>query len=481
MNILEYKIHSELGKGGMATVYLAEDEKFKHSVAIKVLNKEFVHNDNIRKRFLSEARNIFKMSHPNIIKVTDLIDEGDTVAFVMEYIEGQTLKEYLDTKGKLNEEEIKRLFAQMLEAVGYVHEQGLIHRDIKPSNFMISSKGVVKLLDFGIAKNTDTTSAEYTQTGTTQNMGTPMYMSPEQVKSTKEVTAQSDIYSLGVVLWQMVKGKKPYDTNTTSTFELQTKIVNEKLELTNTSFDAIITDATAKDLKGRYINCLQFKNQLLHKTEDLESTKLFNNNVFEQTVVQEKELLDNRNVSNFESIKKSDDIENKKISTNPFQKKVFFIILGIGIIILIAYRISLNDISTQSEIESIVTEDTTTAVSTWGTTQAKNIVFTNNSNSTGYLAVGFMDSGGYWRSIGWYAIKSGENYTYTLPIDFTDDKIYWYVEASDKSGVWTGNDAEFCINPTDRFDINNSEKCASSKGFTKLTLKGDYTYQGFKD
>jgi serine/threonine protein kinase len=200
---------------------------------------------------------------------------------------------------------------------------------------MISSKGVVKLLDFGIAKNTDTTSAEYTQTGTTQNMGTPMYMSPEQVKSTKEVTAQSDIYSLGVVLWQMVKGKKPYDTNTTSTFELQTKIVNEKLELTNTSFDAIITDATAKDLKGRYINCLQFKNQLLHKPEDLESTKLFNNNVFEQTVVKEKELLDNRNISIFESIRNPNDIKNKKKSTNPFQKKVFFIIMGIIIIIYI--------------------------------------------------------------------------------------------------------------------------------------------------
>jgi hypothetical protein len=133
----------------------------------------------------------------------------------------------------------------------------------------------------------------------------------------------------------MVKGKKPYDTNTTSTFELQTKIVNEKLELTNTSFDAIITDATAKDLKGRYINCLQFKNQLLHKPEDLESTKLFNNNVFEQTVVKEKELLDNRNISIFESIRNPNDIKNKKKSTNPFQKKVFFIIMGIIIIIYI--------------------------------------------------------------------------------------------------------------------------------------------------
>ena len=475
-----YNIKHSIGEGGMSIVYLAEHNTLHQLVAIKVLKKEFINNDNIRKRFLSEARNIFKMSHPNIIKVTDLIDEGDTVAFVMEYMEGQTLKEHLDTKGKLNEEEIKRLFAQMLEAVGYVHEQGLIHRDIKPSNFMITSKGVVKLLDFGIAKNTDTTSAEYTQTGTTQNMGTPMYMSPEQIKSTKEVTAQSDIYSLGVVLWQMVTGKKPYDTNTTSTFELQTKIVNEKLVLTNTSFDAIITDATAKDLKGRYINCLQFKNQLLHKPEDLESTRLFNNNVFEQTVVQEKELLDNRNISNFESIKKSDDIKNKKISTNPFQKKVLFIILGIGIIILIAYRISLNNIEIESALDLTGTSDAAT-VDTTAAFQTKNVVFTNNSNSTGYLAVGFMDSGGYWRSIGWYAIKSGENYTYTLPIDFTDDKIYWYVQTSGMSKEWSGNDGEFCINPTDAFDLNSSAGCASSKGFYKLTLNGDYTYHSFRE
>jgi len=108
MKIKEYNIQSELGKGGMATVHLAEDEKFKHPVAIKLLNKEFINNGNIRNRFLAEARNLFKMNHPNIIKVTDLIDEGDTVAFVMEYLNGQTLKDYLDSKGKLSDEEIKK-------------------------------------------------------------------------------------------------------------------------------------------------------------------------------------------------------------------------------------------------------------------------------------------------------------------------------------------------------------------------------------
>jgi uncharacterized protein (TIGR02145 family) len=262
MEITNYNVIKEIGLGGMAVVYLAHDYKFDTDVAIKVLNKEFVHNENIRKRFISEARKMFKMSHPNIIKVTDLIEEGDTIAFVMEYIEGETLKEYIDRKGKLRNEEIKSLFSQMLDAVTYVHEQNLVHRDIKPSNFMLDKKGQIKLMDFGIAKTTDSSSAEYTQTGTGVQMGTPMYMSPEQITETNSVTAQSDIYSLGVVLWQMVTGQKPYDIKTLSSFQLQTKIVNENLYLTNSKWDNIIQKCTVKIIDNRYINCLELIQEL---------------------------------------------------------------------------------------------------------------------------------------------------------------------------------------------------------------------------
>jgi serine/threonine protein kinase len=254
-NIKDYHIQSELGRGGMATVFLGHDNKFDTNVAIKVLNKEFIHNENIRKRFIAEARKMFKMSHPNIIKVTDLIEDGDTVAFVMEYVEGETLKDYIDRKGKLSDQEIKSLFSQMLDALGYVHEQNLVHRDIKPSNFMVNQEGKVKLMDFGIAKNTDSSSAEYTQTGTGMQMGTPMYMSPEQVKSTKDVTIASDIYSLGVVLWQMVTSKKPYEGDTMSTFEIQLKIVQNPLDLTNSAWDPLIQKATKKEEKDRYGSC----------------------------------------------------------------------------------------------------------------------------------------------------------------------------------------------------------------------------------
>jgi uncharacterized protein (TIGR02145 family) len=305
-NFTSYTVIEPLGQGGMATVYLAEHQLLGNKVAIKVLNDEFVRNQHIRKRFMAEARNLARMSHTNIIKVTDLIDQDDLVIFVMEYIEGQTLKDYLDKKEKLPDEEIKQLFTQMLDAVGYVHEQGLIHRDIKPSNFMISQKGVVKLLDFGISKNTDIKSAEYTMTGTSQNMGTPMYMSPEQVKSTKDVTFQSDIYSLGVVLWQMVMGKKPYDTNSLSTFELQTKIVKVKLAQTKTKWDDIIERATEKKIEQRFESAKGFLDAI-EQIEDLQKTR--NSNTSDETILIENSVFEDKTeVSNssWRSPKKSE-------------------------------------------------------------------------------------------------------------------------------------------------------------------------------
>ena len=242
-----YKIISLLGEGGMANVYLAQHQSLGYNVAIKLLKDEYVLNSNIRKRSLAEARNLAKMSHPNIIKVTDLIDARDIVAFVMEYIEGQTLEDFLSEKGKLTSLEIEGLFNQMILAVEYIHEQGLIHRDIKPSNFMVTKNGQIKLLDFGIAKNNNEGAVDYIKTGLAQQMGTPLYMSPEQVRSTSEITKETDYYSLGVVLWQMVMNKKPYDSTEFSLPEIQVSILKEQLPLTNTIWDSTIQKSTEKD------------------------------------------------------------------------------------------------------------------------------------------------------------------------------------------------------------------------------------------
>ena len=335
--IQNYTILSPLGEGGMATVHLAHDTKFDSNVAIKLLNTEYTHNENIRKRFLSEAKSMFKMSHPNIIKVTDLIDDGDTVAFVMEYVEGDTLKEYIERKGKLSDDEIKSIFSQMLDAVGYVHKQNLVHRDIKPSNFMVDPEGKVKLMDFGIAKNTDANAAEYTQTGTGMQMGTPMYMSPEQVRNTKEVTKSSDIYSLGVVLWQMVTGTKPYDTKTISSFDLQTKIVTEKLPLTNTFWDGMIEKATHKEVGHRFLDCTSFSDDI--KGISNKETKKTEEETIEHTVIEHSSPKDKES-----SIpKKEEEIKVTKtpITENITPKKRKWVIpvssLVLGLILLIFY------------------------------------------------------------------------------------------------------------------------------------------------
>ena len=256
--IQNYKIISLLGEGGMANVYLGEHLTLKGKVAIKFLKDEFVANKNIRKRFLAEARILHQLSHVNIIKVTDFIDAGDIVAFVMEYIEGDSLSEFIIKKGKLTDTDVEYIFPQMLSAVEYIHEKGLVHRDVKPSNFMMTKEGTIKLLDFGIAKNTNDGALDYTQTTATHMMGTPLYMSPEQMRNTSEVTKQTDIYSLGVVLWQMVMNKKPYNAENLSLVEIQIQIFQEPLALTKTIWDPFIQKATKKKAEDRYLNARLF-------------------------------------------------------------------------------------------------------------------------------------------------------------------------------------------------------------------------------
>lgn len=252
--ISNYKIISLIGEGGMGDVYLAIHQELKHKVAIKFLKINYARKTNIRKRFLSEARTLAKLNHPNIIKVTDLIDAGDIVAFVMDYISGISLKELIEKKGKLRDEEIKAIFLQIINAVGFIHNVGLIHRDIKPENFMVNSDGNIKLLDFGIVKKLFLDDEfDYTETGVLDIMGTPLYMSPEQMKNTKDVTTSTDIYSLGLVLWFMVIGKTPYNTKNLSFFELIKK-KNDRLPLTRTKWDKIIQTSAQYQVSKRFKN-----------------------------------------------------------------------------------------------------------------------------------------------------------------------------------------------------------------------------------
>jgi serine/threonine protein kinase len=258
-----YKFLSVLGEGGMATVYLAENTLLGKKVAIKLLKQEFVNNSNIRGRFLAEARHMVQVSHAHIISVLDLIDAGDIVAIVMEYVDGQSLKEYLQQKGRLNDSEIRTLFSQILTALQHVHDSGFVHRDIKPSNFMLTRAGSIKLADFGIAKDLNKR-FEMTETGT--QMGTPIYMSPEQVRDSKDVDCRSDIYSLGVVLYEAITGSFPFDKHILSLPEIQVCILKNELPLTHTKWDRMIQKATAKNGWERYASCNAFIHDFLDET-----------------------------------------------------------------------------------------------------------------------------------------------------------------------------------------------------------------------
>jgi len=257
--IEKYKIVRLIGQGGMARVYEGIHIHLGKRVAIKILNEELVRKTSIRKRFENEAKIMADLEHPNIVKILDYIEKDNLLAIVMELLQGQTLTDYIKRKGALNKSEINKIFLQVLDAFHLAHRKGIIHRDIKPSNIYLEThrNNNVKILDFGIAK---LLSSDLSMTSTGTQMGSPLYMSPEQVKDSSHITHLSDIYSLGVVLYHMVSGKPPYDTTTLSRFDIFNKIVYEPLPPLRrfVEYNPVIQKATQKDPKLRYRNCAEF-------------------------------------------------------------------------------------------------------------------------------------------------------------------------------------------------------------------------------
>jgi serine/threonine-protein kinase len=201
----EYEIMDELGRGGMATVFLAHDIALDRKVAIKVMAPHLLEGDGMAERFKLEARTAAQLSHPHIIPIYAVRETESTLFFVMKYVEGKTLDEIIKRTGPLPIPMIKDVLSKVGSALGYAHRRDVIHRDVKPGNIMIDEEGTPIVTDFGIAK----VSAKMglTMTGTT--IGTPAYMSPEQCEA-KQVTGASDQYSLGIVAWEMLTGKTPF-------------------------------------------------------------------------------------------------------------------------------------------------------------------------------------------------------------------------------------------------------------------------------
>ncbi|MBN1234056.1 MAG: protein kinase [Candidatus Coatesbacteria bacterium] len=204
----KYQIIRELGRGGMAIVYEAFDIMLDRKVAVKILPKQFAFDEEFVKRFEKEAKIAAQLDHPNIVKIFDIGRQSEIHYFVMNYLPGDTLKRRIHEKGFLDLSEIKSTSLQMCKALQYAHNKGIIHRDLKPSNIMYDHHGNIVLMDFGIAYAAFGT--KITSTGT--QMGTPHYMSPEQASGEK-VDHRADLYSLGIILYEMATGQVPFQAD----------------------------------------------------------------------------------------------------------------------------------------------------------------------------------------------------------------------------------------------------------------------------
>jgi serine/threonine protein kinase len=253
-----YEVLSELGKGAMGVVYLAKDPVIGRLVAVKTIRNSQGDDDDsesreFRERFVREAQTAGILSHPNIVTIHDIGEdvESRTSFIAMEYIEGRNLKTLLGDKKKFTWEEVADLIAQIGEALDYAHRKGIIHRDIKPANIILTTDGKVKITDFGIAK---VASSNLTTTG--QFLGTPNYMSPEQV-SGAPVDGRSDIFSLGVVLYELLTNRKPFqgDNLTAISYKIVHEDFTPPADLSHEvplDFNAIVARAMAKDPWNRY-------------------------------------------------------------------------------------------------------------------------------------------------------------------------------------------------------------------------------------
>ena len=254
-----YDIVAVLGKGAMGVVYAGMDPRLHRKVAIKTILKSALDEDTAREytmRFDREAQAVARLNHPNIVQVYDFGAEGEVAYIVMEFIQGKELKDFFDANERFDIKEAVHIMGELCEALHFAHEAGIIHRDIKPANVMIDNKGRVKLADFGVARITDAdrSASEKTQAGAI--VGTPAYMSPEQIEG-GEIDRRTDIFSAGIILYQFLTGEKPFTG--TSTWTIAKKILQDEPVMpsklnTNISplFDAVIAKALAKNMTTRY-------------------------------------------------------------------------------------------------------------------------------------------------------------------------------------------------------------------------------------
>jgi serine/threonine protein kinase len=256
-----YKIKSELGRGGMATVYLAFDPSFNRDVAIKVLPREMLHDPQFRARFEREIKMAAGLEHPSIIPVYDVGEDDGQPYFVMRLMTGGSLSDMI-ARGKISLEETAGIVSKIAQGLAYAHRKHVIHRDLKPDNILFDDNGDPFISDFGVARLSES-SGSLTGSGV---IGTPAYMSPEQAQGS-DIDHRSDIYGLGVIVYQMLSGRQPYSADTPMGVVVKhiTEPVPEILNMVPSlphEVDQVIKRAMAKDRNKRYANAVELAKAL---------------------------------------------------------------------------------------------------------------------------------------------------------------------------------------------------------------------------
>ena len=263
-----YEIIKSIGEGGMANVYLAKDTILERNVAIKVLRGDLESDDKFIRRFQREAKSVSDLSHPNIVEVYDIGEEEGQHYIVMEYIDGRTLKQLIQKRGALTVPEVLDIMTQLTDGLSAAHDTYIIHRDIKPQNIMILDNGKIKITDFGIAMTMNAT--QLTQTNSV--MGSVHYLPPEQAAG-QTATTKSDIYSAGILMYELLTGSVPFKGD--NAVEIALKQMKERIPsirkqnpLIPQSIENIVLKATAKNPKNRYDNIKDMHNDLIHALDD---------------------------------------------------------------------------------------------------------------------------------------------------------------------------------------------------------------------
>ena len=343
-----YQIIKTIGEGGMANVYLAYDTILDRNVAVKVLRGDLATDEKFVRRFQREALSASSLSHPNIVEVYDVGEDNGSYYIVMEYIDGKHLKQLLKKRGSLTLTEVVDIMLQVTDGMSAAHDSYIIHRDIKPQNIMILENGLIKITDFGIAMALNST--QLTQTNSV--MGSVHYLPPEQA-SGKGATIQSDVYSMGILMYELLTGSLPFKGDNAVEIALKhikesVPSVKELLPNIPQSIDNIIMKATAKNVKNRYQDAKEMHDDLKTALDDSrinEPKYVFEYPEDDADIIKkkvsttstdkavQKEIQQKKNEEKNEEKKEDVEIKAKKITEKDLRKKENKLLIVLGFIL----------------------------------------------------------------------------------------------------------------------------------------------------